>query len=138
MCRSGKHFSLWNLDKYYRRYWKSPDVSTKKPPKKTLTRHFLIFYNSLYLYQVFFQSSKWIYFPVDPLLRVVVCVLQYQRTHLHMVRVCPKVHFWKNTGIFDDGSIKVLKVKIKVEILEKWNGNVLKIQIPRDPSGAIE
>ncbi len=64
-------------------------------------------------------------------------MLQYQRTHLHMVMVCPKVQF-KNTGIFDDGSIKVLKVKINVEILEKWNGNVLKIQIPRDPSGTIE
>jgi hypothetical protein len=49
-----------------------------------------------------------------------------------------KSTFLKNTGIFDDGSIKVLKVKIKLEILEKWNGNVLKIQIPRDPSGAIE
>ncbi len=28
----------------------------------------------------------------------------------------------KNTGIFDDGSIKVQKVKIKVEILEKEMG----------------
>ncbi len=61
-------------------------------------------------------------FPVDPLLRVVVCVLQYQRTHLHMVMVCPKVQFKKITGIFDDGRIKVQIVKIKAEILEKKMG----------------
>ncbi len=56
------------------------------------------------------------FFPVDSLIPDVVCVLQYQRTHLHMVRACPKAQF-KNTG-FDDGSIKVLKVKIEVDILE--------------------
>ena len=61
-------------------------------------------------------------FPVDPLFPDLVCVLQYQRTHLHMVMVCPKVQFKKNTGIFDNGSIKVLKVKIEVEILENGMG----------------
>ena len=57
------------------------------------------------------------FFPLDPLIPNGVCVLQYQRTHLHMVRACPKVQF-KNTVFFDDGSIKVLKVKIEVDILE--------------------
>ena len=48
------------------------------------------------------------FFPVDPLIPNVVCVLQYQ--------------FKKITGIFDDGRIKVQIVKIKAEILEKQMG----------------
>ena len=62
------------------------------------------------------------YFPVDPLIPNVVCVLQYRRTHLYMVRVCPKIQLKKITGIFDDGRIKVQIVKIKAEILEKKMG----------------
>jgi hypothetical protein len=58
-------------------------------------------------------------FLIDPFGRVLVCVLQYQRTHLHMVKVCPKVQFKNKYRFFDDGSIKVLKVKIEVDILEK-------------------
>ena len=79
----------------------------EKNAKKDLNSAF--FY---YLYQVFVQLSQWMYFPVDPLIPNVVCVLQYQRTHLRMVMVCPKVQFLKNTGIFDDVSIKVQIVKI--------------------------
>ena len=62
------------------------------------------------------------YFPVDPLIPNVVCVFQYQRTHLHMVMVCPKVQFKKIPVFFYDGSIKVLKVKIEVDILENGMG----------------
>jgi hypothetical protein len=46
-------------------------------------------------------------FLVDPFGRVLVCVLQYQRTHLHMVRVCPKVQFQKIPVFFDDSTIRV-------------------------------
>jgi hypothetical protein len=56
-------------------------------------------------------------FPIDPFGRVLVSVLQYQRTHLHMVRLCLKVQFKNKYRFFDDGSIKVLKVKIEVDIL---------------------
>ena len=56
-------------------------------------------------------------FLIDPFGRVLVCVLQYQRTHLHLVSVCPKIQFKKQYRFFYDGSIKVLKVKIEVDIL---------------------
>ncbi len=36
------------------------------------------------------------------------CVLQGQRTHLHMKIVGAKVYDRKNTGIFDDSTIRVL------------------------------
>ncbi len=62
------------------------------------------------------------FFPVDPLIPNVVCVLQNKRTHLHMVRACPKVQFKTKYRFFDDGSIKVLKVKIEVDILENGMG----------------
>ena len=39
-----------------------------------------------------------------------------------MVMVCPKVQLKKIPFFFYDGSIKVLKVKIEVEILEKEMG----------------
>ena len=43
------------------------------------------------------------------------CELQHIRKHLHMERVCPKVQFQKNTGIFGGVSITALKVKIEVD-----------------------
>ena len=76
------------------------------------------------------------YFPVDPLIPNVVCVLQYQRTHLlvHIVRVCPKVQFQKKTGIFDDGSIN----GIDGHILERKMGGSVYNTCSRDTAGATK
>ena len=72
------------------------------------------------------------FFPVDPLFPNVVCVLQYQQTHLHIGTVCPKVQFQKNTGIFDDGSIN----GIDGHILERKMGYSVYNTSPRDTAGA--
>ena len=74
------------------------------------------------------------FFPVDPLFPNVVCVLQYQQTHLHIGTVCPKVQFQKNTGIFDDGSIN----GIDGHILERNMGYSVYNTSTRDTAGATQ
>ena len=60
------------------------------------------------------------------------CELQDIRKRLHMESVCPKVHFKKNTGIFDDGSIN----GIDGHILERKMGYSVYNTSPRDTAGA--
>jgi hypothetical protein len=62
------------------------------------------------------------------------CELQDIRKRLHMESVCPKVHFPKSTGIFDDGSIK----GIDAHILERKMGVSVKNTCPRDTAGATQ
>jgi hypothetical protein len=51
-----------------------------------------------------------------------------------MESVCPKVHFKKNTGIFDDGSIN----GIDGHILERKMGYSVYNTSPRDTAGATQ
>ncbi len=64
-------------------------------------------------------------FPIEPMGSKLACVLQGQRTHLHMVTVGPKVKFQKKNGIFHDGTISFIKIYLGrggIVLKQKWGG----------------